>query len=296
MDVILSAVIFAGVTLPVIDPAMEDNVYSHRLLAEPQEAELVTPTIPLLRRETPPPAEEGQAWDDRRRPARSYRDRGAGQAGLAGQAAPPQGYRRTASEQQVPLPPTALLGAGYPLPYEQVVPGEESGNGAPVSGQRPVVSPLLGGMGVSAGAPSGSGPSRGRSSYARSRGVDSRSRHSQGFATGQFVPNRGGGESPVNPYAPAEPPTKPFADFQPTPTVSPYLNLFQGPAGLARSENYTTLVRPLLQQQSRNTQFGSQLKQLQRNAARQNQVLRSTEAGGGSYYQNTQGYYPGFQR
>jgi hypothetical protein len=47
---------------------------------------------------------------------------------------------------------------------------------------------------------------------------------------------------------------KPFAGFSPSPTVSPYLNLFRDDFDGSSDFNYNTLVRPMLQQQQFNQQ------------------------------------------
>jgi hypothetical protein len=74
MDFVLSTVLLAGLTMPVIDPVMEDGLYSHRLLEEPSETGIgITPSIPLFRRESRPPGDEEQPWDGRRRPGREVR-------------------------------------------------------------------------------------------------------------------------------------------------------------------------------------------------------------------------------
>ncbi len=105
----------------------------------------------------------------------------------------------------------------------------------------------------------------------------------------------------------AQRPTKPFANVQPRSTVSPYLNLFN--EGLNdNADNYTTLVRPMLNQQRRNQQFQQAGQQLQR----QNQALNARfqalsaqpayapqgnanifSTGHRTLYNNTSHYYPG---
>ena len=65
-------------------------------------------------------------------------------------------------------------------------------------------------------------------------------------------------------------PTKPFTNAQPRSTVSPYLNLFTENLN-DNSDNYSALVRPMLNQQRRNQQFQRAGQQLQR----QNQALNA---------------------
>lgn len=51
---------------------------------------------------------------------------------------------------------------------------------------------------------------------------------------------------------------KPFSTFSPSPTVSPYLNLFREDLDGNSDLNYQTLVRPMLQQQELNQQLQRQ--------------------------------------
>jgi hypothetical protein len=51
---------------------------------------------------------------------------------------------------------------------------------------------------------------------------------------------------------------KPFSAYSPTPTVSPYLNLFREDIEGGGDLNYNTLVRPMLQQQQFNQQVQRQ--------------------------------------
>jgi hypothetical protein len=60
-------------------------------------------------------------------------------------------------------------------------------------------------------------------------------------------------------------PQKAFANVQPPPpAVSPYMNLFRSGTSNGTIDNYTTLVRPALQQQTVNQQFGNDIFGLQR--------------------------------
>ena len=65
-------------------------------------------------------------------------------------------------------------------------------------------------------------------------------------------------------------PTKPFANARPRSTVSPYLNLFNENLN-DNADNYSALVRPMLNQQRQNQQFQRAGQQLQR----QNQALNA---------------------
>jgi hypothetical protein len=57
---------------------------------------------------------------------------------------------------------------------------------------------------------------------------------------------------------------KPFSGYSPSPTVSPYLNLFRTDLGGNNDLNYNTLVRPQLQQQQLNAQVQRQNIELSR--------------------------------
>lgn len=58
--------------------------------------------------------------------------------------------------------------------------------------------------------------------------------------------------------------SKPFSSYQPAPTVSPYLNLFRDDFSGQRDFNYSTLVKPALQQQQLNQQLQRQNLELSR--------------------------------
>jgi hypothetical protein len=57
---------------------------------------------------------------------------------------------------------------------------------------------------------------------------------------------------------------KPFSNYTPPPTVSPYLNLFREERDGSSDFNYQTLVRPLLQQQQINQQVERQAMEMAR--------------------------------
>ncbi len=69
-------------------------------------------------------------------------------------------------------------------------------------------------------------------------------------------------------------PGKPFSNYRPAPTVSPYMNLFRGDSG---DFDYQTLVQPMLRQQELNRrQQRTNLQQFQTNTRqrRTNQTQR----------------------
>ena len=89
----------------------------------------------------------------------------------------------------------------------------------------------------------------------------------------------------------APPPEKPFAGFRPSSGVSPYMNLFrvQGDS----LDNYTSLVRPQIEQRFLNSQFGHDIGGLQTRVQQVNpqQLYRTNETLQGvatpQYYMNT---------
>lgn len=98
-------------------------------------------------------------------------------------------------------------------------------------------------------------------------------------------------------------PQKAYADYQgPSSGVSAWMNLYRSGTSNGTIDNYTTLVRPSLQQQNANQQFGNDIFGLQRNTRIQEAALRqmgtSTRSlqsvGTPQFYMNTNygGYYP----
>jgi hypothetical protein len=96
--------------------------------------------------------------------------------------------------------------------------------------------------------------------------------------------------------------TKPFSGYTPSPTVSPYLNLFRN--SNSDVNNYTTLVQPYLQQEQQTRVIGGEIRGLQSAARVQTSVLQKlgkrTETVGGTtapeFYQNYKDFFPGFNR
>lgn len=92
---------------------------------------------------------------------------------------------------------------------------------------------------------------------------------------------------------------KAFSSFRPTSGVSPYMNLFRVQNDTL--DNYTSLVRPQIEQRFLNQQFNRDLRGLESGYRSQGvnlqQLYRSNQTLQGvatpQYYMNTQSYYPG---
>jgi hypothetical protein len=95
-------------------------------------------------------------------------------------------------------------------------------------------------------------------------------------------------------------PAKAFTDYRPTSGVSPYMNLFRIQGDTL--DNYSSLVRPQVEQRFFNRQLGQDLRSLQNNARTQGvdlqQLYRANQTLQGvatpQYYQNTGNYYQGY--
>lgn len=96
---------------------------------------------------------------------------------------------------------------------------------------------------------------------------------------------------------------KPFADYRPSPALSPYLNLFRTDDGLGTVDNYYTLVKPLVDQKAATRQLGGSLQSLQDRSRLQGAALRAlgteTRQLQGittpQFYMNYGEYYPGIR-
>lgn len=95
-------------------------------------------------------------------------------------------------------------------------------------------------------------------------------------------------------------PKKPFANVQQRPTVSPYLNLFRNDNRGDTIDNYTTLVRPFVEQQFTNEVIGGEIQGLQSATRTQGRSLQRINQhigmGAPEFFMNHGGYYQGFQR
>jgi hypothetical protein len=104
-------------------------------------------------------------------------------------------------------------------------------------------------------------------------------------------------------FAPSSGPEKVYAGTQVSSSgVSPYMQLFRNDTAGGTIDNYTTLVRPQLQQQRLNQQFGVDLWGMQReNRLQQSSLLRMQEnarslqgVGTPQFYMNAGNSYPGY--
>ena len=88
---------------------------------------------------------------------------------------------------------------------------------------------------------------------------------------------------------------KPFSTFSPSPTVSPYLNLFREDLDGNSDLNYQTLVRPMIQQQELNQQLQRQNyainQRLQQIAAQGDYNAQGSESQPPTGHQTVFGYY-----
>jgi len=97
---------------------------------------------------------------------------------------------------------------------------------------------------------------------------------------------------------------KPFSNYSPTPTVSPYLNLFRQDLSGNSDFNYQTLVKPMLQQQQFNQQSQRQnyeiARRVQSIAAQADYNMEGSKDQYPTGHQTAFGYYgryyPGFQQ
>jgi len=145
----------------------------------------------------------------------------------------------------------------------------------------------------------------GRSSTRRPQGMARSQRPSYQPRSSYYSQQQRGGRSPYQRSAatslPATPLKKPFADYRPAPTVSPYLNLFRSDNSLGLIDNYNTLVRPLIEQRRANRNLGGQIHRLQSASRAQssaiNNLNRTSNVMQGvsspQYYQNYHDFFPG---
>jgi hypothetical protein len=99
--------------------------------------------------------------------------------------------------------------------------------------------------------------------------------------------------------APQSLPEKPFSAYRSMPGVSPYLNLFRNDTSLGTIDNYTTIVRPELEQRYFNQQIRRDVRGLERDSRAQGAALqqmgvpRSPQGiATPQYYLNYGNYFP----
>ena len=105
-------------------------------------------------------------------------------------------------------------------------------------------------------------------------------------------------------FAPQPPATKAFAEARPYSSgVSPYMGLFRNDTNGGTIDNYTTFVRPALDQRSMNQQFNMDIYGLTRNARIQNAALQEMGRGKArapqsigtpQFYMNYGNYFPSY--
>jgi len=109
----------------------------------------------------------------------------------------------------------------------------------------------------------------------------------------------------IHPSSISQPaPEKAFASYRPYSSgVSPYMNLFRNDTAGGTIDNYTTFVRPALDQRSMNQQFNMDLYGLERNSRLQQSAMRQMSQGaarqlqgvGTPQYERSFGnYYPSY--
>ncbi|MEJ5341626.1 MAG: hypothetical protein WHT09_08650 [Thermogutta sp.] len=92
--------------------------------------------------------------------------------------------------------------------------------------------------------------------------------------------------------APTRPIERPFSDYSPPASVSPYINLYRPEGAFGRVGNYYSLVRPMIQQQQTNRQISQRLRQMESPVqSGGGYVGRAAPTGG--YFMNYYGYFPG---
>jgi len=111
-------------------------------------------------------------------------------------------------------------------------------------------------------------------------------------------------EHPV--YAPREAATKAFSSARPFSSgVSPYMGIFRNDTAGGTIDNYSTYVRPALDQRSMNQQFNMDIYGLERNQKIQNAALQQMSRGNTrapqsigtpQFYMNYGNYYPNYQQ
>ncbi|MGB9690512.1 hypothetical protein [Thermogutta sp.] len=107
------------------------------------------------------------------------------------------------------------------------------------------------------------------------------------YMTG-FSSSQGGGSG----TAPARPVERPFSDYSPPASVSPYINLYRPEGTFGRVGNYYSLVRPMIQQQQTNRQISQRLRQIE-SPAQSGGGYGGRAAPTGGYFMNYYGYFPG---
>jgi hypothetical protein len=105
--------------------------------------------------------------------------------------------------------------------------------------------------------------------------------------------------------APAARVSKPFANYNPAPAVSPYMNLYRRDTSGGTIDNYNAFVRPMVEQGRANQTFGGEIRGLQSNVRLQNSAVQrlgkfnqraNTGTMAPEYFQNNGAFFPSFSR
>jgi hypothetical protein len=264
------------------------NLPGQDTLQVPTEIASPTSSLPL------PPMQEQTKQDSTKRSVlkdaqqRDTQRKQAGISRLGSSAGSSQQYqqRRDANQQpMMPIAPTETSPQGQAGQYYQFLPPTAGGSSSAetTSGGRP--SGIFGPMNVP------NSPTRARpdlpQSYSSMQAIQQQNRRmsaarSSAAASPQLTP-------------------KPFSGYhQATTGVSPYLNLFRSGTNGGTIDNYTTLVRPELEQRRMNQQFGADIHGLENSSRvqglnilrldRDTQNVRGINAT--QYFMNYGDFYP----
>jgi hypothetical protein len=148
---------------------------------------------------------------------------------------------------QLPSPPTAFPSGPSAAPYETPG-GLRSGLSTGLSGQTPRALPM---------SPTGQRPAY------------------QPFGANPLSGN--GLRTPQAPLTGMQNYQKPFSTYQAPSSVSPWMNLYRSGTNNGTVDNYTTLVRPQLEQRSLDQRYGNDINKLQNTTQRQGQMLNQEQ-------------------
>jgi len=220
----------------------------------------------------------------REKPTSPFEGRRSGALSEGGDAA----RGRTAGAPQTPTDPTQRAAGAAGMGS---MPSSPTDPTAAEGGALQPAAPTEGGASIEPMAPTGGSFRRPAASMSGGRGGN------LGMSQPMTSPYGMGSAGRVAPTAPR----KAFSDYRPSSGVSPWMNLFRRDS-LGTVDNYTTLVRPQLDQQHMNRQVRGELRGLEQNSAMQNATMQQFEQSRAlqgvatpQFYMNYGSYYP-FQR